>query len=239
MPEVMTESPAAVMPDRLSNLWQDIYSELTDSGFIFKPIEEEFSSRAGKSNTQLKSFSATDSSNEYTLRCALIYSPKVEIINLMIYPQDAAKVPVFATEIICFGQIPRVAVIDLQPVQGSGELSEKVNREIKSTYDRYQPKLKHGGNLPLWVKAHFTPYCIYSRPESAEEWPALTTALVSYLRIWLTEFTPLSSGASSNTTLLQEYKKHHVDNTPGRPYLSSIFGREWSEKYFRNFMYPV
>lgn len=227
----------SLCPERLHELWVDIENRVSRADFQFVTPAPEWAYKEGKAGTHLFSIQASVPDQSLDLKCALIFSDKVQIINLMIYPADAARIPVFATEIICFGDIPRVAVIDLQAVDPEGPLRNKIDHCLKPLHAQFQDVLTDGGELPDWAEEHFTPYCIYSRPSTSAEWHPLRKALLIYLDLWLTKFIPERQSLITDAEHLNLYRTHHVINTPGRPYLKKIFGDTWSENYFRNFMY--
>lgn len=173
-------------------------------------------------------------------RCALIRSARVEILNLMIFPSVRDRVPIFASEIIVMGGKVNVAVVDWQMPEGPWSLQEVDRRGLKALHDRWTQGLTHGGALPKWALEHFTPYCVYVRPVGAEETPGVEEAFRAYLEEWfgrcairMEERCHQQPGRDG----LHRYLNHHVEHTPGRPFLSKVFGPEWAESYFRQFMY--
>lgn len=160
----------------------------------------------------------------------------------MIYPGQPELVPVFAVELIVFGQLPRVAVIDLQPAAGldNGPLRAEVDQHLQTVWMRYQGRLSHGGELPSWAEQHFTRYCIYARPQTLQQLPHVILAFRAYFRVWRDHFLVREDGlVGENLSALTQYQSHHVENTPGRKFLHTSFGLDWTESYLRNFMYPA
>jgi hypothetical protein len=156
----------------------------------------------------------------------------------MIYPQNTVEIPVFAVEYIAFGSKPHVAVLDLQPTSGpNGLLGHHLVHNLTELSQSYRKQLTSGGELPEWALAHFTPVCLYSRPDSPGQAEVLIGAFIDFLKIWSSLYLPKESENLSDGESLQSYKQHHVDHTPGRPFLTKIFGEEWTERYLRQFMY--
>lgn len=173
-------------------------------------------------------------------RCALIHSNRIEIINLMIFPEDASSIPIFASEIILMGGKVSVAVIDWQMAGGPHEMAEEDERRLEVLNSSWSRGLTHGGAFPDWALQHFSPHCIYARPKTAHETTGIQNAFVGYLTAWF-RFCARRMGVipsyHRDKSLLDHYVNHHVEHTPGRPFLSKVFGTEWAESYFRHFMY--
>lgn len=203
-------------------------------------VPDEFQQRRGKADLQLTSF-AWLSPLGSEARCAYLCGPRAEILNLMVYPRNCQEVPVLAVELILFGQQPRVAVIDLQPVQGLSAhpaLGRRLRDELGPCHAELSQGLSEGGELPPWAMHHFTPWAIFSRPRSMAELPLVLQAFERYLDLWLGRFYPEEKAVFSDELALRHYQHHHRQNTPGRRFLVTSFGSQWTEDYLGRFMYP-
>lgn len=227
------------LTSRLEGITLKVFPHLENLGFIFEKVDESFHHNQGERGIRLCSIKGGYDACSLDLRCALIFSSKIDIINMMIYPADGMNIPVFAVEYIVFGNLPRVAVVDLQPVQGKGTLRDSVNAYLKEVHCKYVSRLTHGGELPHWALEHFTESCIYSRPQNPNEWETLEDSLMDYLEVWFKQFCGKPNTQKSFTDLVNQYKQHHVTHTPGRKFLAQAFGSDWSENYLRSFIYPL
>lgn len=224
----------------LARLLIQVNAALGQAGFEIEPVPAEFATREGKADLKLLSRSWRGPAGTEA-KCAYLSGPRAEICNLMIYPCNNVEVPVFAVELILFGQQPRVAVVDLQPAAGaaaSPPLMARLAEELAPLHQTFQGRFSPGGELPEWATAHFTPWAIYSRPQSMAELPGLLAACQSYLQVWLNRFYPAEQGPSQGMDWLRRYQSHHVENSPGRRFLVTSFGSEWTENYLARFMYP-
>jgi len=90
--------------------------------------------------------------------------------------------------------------------------------------------------MPEWCRDYFTPLAVFGMRVPIEELPGLEHAYVDYLRAWVGLATVIDTGRPDSPAL-REYKDHHIAHTPGRTYLSRVFGSEWTEEFLRTAMY--
>lgn len=209
--------------------------KLIEAGFYIMQPNEEFVFREGRNNMWIRSVQCGHTSGA-SARCAIIGGPKVEIINLMIFPKQS-EVPVFASEIILLGSKIHVAVVDHQAVKHNSAILFEIGRILLPLHRKYSAVLTGGGGLPDWAKEHFTPWCIYTRPSGASETPTVCESFCEYLNIWLEHWLPRLNSYDQDHSLVNQYLNHHLVNTPGRLFLGKGFGVDWAESYLHEFMY--
>jgi hypothetical protein len=223
---------------RFSSLLKWTVSRLGQHGFFPAPVDKDFAFRSGKAGLDLEAYSWAHSRGTIA-KCAHLHGPRAEVLNLMVYPRHALRVPIFAVELILFGSLPRVAVIDLQPAAGlehDPDWSEQIACRLDTLPPTVRSALAPGGELPLWARSHFSRSCLYSRPGSLPQMAPVYAGYRHILRLWLQEYLPLE-GPCSGQRELTEYQQHHVRETPGRKFLHTSFGVEWTERFLAEFMY--
>lgn len=170
-------------------------------------------------------------------RAAWITSPRAAIVNLMVFPAAADRIPVFASELIAFGTKVHVAVIDHQMVGGHSAHSDDLAQILRPLHARWQNQFPSGGDLPDWAHTHFTPWCIYTRGLPAEKIPLLEAAFLDYWDAWATHWLINSKNQESVHPAIHHYLHHHLVHTPGRTFLAKFFGENWAQQYLASFMY--
>jgi hypothetical protein len=220
--------------DQLSACEFHMRGALNLAGFSAVEIAPHFARQSGRGNLELRSYHAVHP-HKAEARCAMIRSPKSEIINLMIFPWAPSICPIYASELILFNGKMHVAVVDLQFADPA--LQSRLASIIGEPSRRYRSKLTHGGELPDWARHHFTPWCVYNRANSADETPVVCDAFIEYLDLWIEHCLPCLFGQKEELASLRQYQLHHIENTPGRKFLSRGFSPEWTESYLRDFMY--
>jgi hypothetical protein len=220
--------------DQLSACEFHMRSALNLAGFSAVEIAPHFARQSGRGNLELRSYHAVHP-HKAEARCAMIRGPKSEIINLMIFPWAPSTCPIYASELILFNGKMHVAVVDLQFADPA--LQSRLASTIGEPSRRYRSKLTYGGELPDWARHHFTPWCIYNRANSADETPVVCDAFIEYLDLWIEHCLPSLVGQKEELASLRQYQLHHIENTPGRKFLSRGFSPEWAESYLQDFMY--
>lgn len=221
------------MSGHFAHLFDWAETRLRGLGFEAAPVPHEFARCEGKADLTLTSLHLSHPWGT-SARGAYLAGPRAEIINLMIYPANPARVPVYAAELVVFGRQPRVVVIDLQPVEKP--LREEVDLSLFALGRRWNERFGDGGELPEWAREHFTPGCLYSRPEGLDCLADCQPALEDYFEAW-TGYFPREAQPGSGREALAAYQRHHVEHTPGRRFLTTSFGSEWTERYLSEFMY--
>lgn len=223
---------------RFSSLPSAIRSQLTEAGFVFLEAPKTIRGGPEQAPVEMASLWAWREPG-LEARCALISGPKAHIVNLMIFPWDADRVPVFASELICLGGRVHVAVIDHQFAEGtrrSDPLLGSVLAPLQSTWQGHFPP---GGELPPWALHHFTPWCLFTRAASPESIPDLEAAFIDWLQTWLERWPEKARAVPEPDPAIAAYIQHHLENTPGRPFLSRVFGPDRAENYLGHFMYAA
>jgi hypothetical protein len=186
----------------------------------------------------------------FSVRCTHIHGPNVEILNVMGFPASPAHQPILATDFICYGGRPRIAVADLQPLWGRDSagvatgLTAKLDDMLRPLAESFAD-VRAVEELPDWCAEYFTPYCFFALPNVAAAIPRLIEAYHAYCDAWSDGWIGDSSKGEPRSDLgdvaaagrLVEYKRHHRESSPGLSFMAKVFGAEWSESYLREFMY--
>jgi hypothetical protein len=167
------------------------------------------------------------------LRCTEIFGPRAQIFNLMIFPNGGASPWIFASEIVVFGGGVRIAVIDIQrPDRVADDLPE-------AHLLRLQPLrqvLTNVEDLPAWAHAHFTAWSVVHRSSTLEALPAILQAYRTHLDVWC-DLQREESSSLPEAEHVADYKSHHASNSPGVPFLSKLFGADWTKQFLHGHMY--
>lgn len=176
------------------------------------------------------------------VRCVLIRGSKNTIINTWAFPYQPDVDPVYAAELIAFGGMPRLAFLDVQAPGMRSECVAKVHGHVARTC-RYFPHLRIKETPPEWAIAATTGNYLFTRDGQASLFDAISDAYLRLLDSYL-EFI-LSSDQDDTRFLvdvgsfeqLRAYQIHHMDHSPGKVFLSKLFGEAWTTSFMNQFLF--
>lgn len=167
------------------------------------------------------------------LRAVHIGSPRVEIVNLFLFPWATRAAPVFAMEFVRFGPRPVVAVIDAPTVTPHAPQAAALTAAF-AAIQAARPEVHWGGEMPPWYLECRSGWDLFARPESVAELPALVSAhhaaWAAYAeQLWgAGEWAAQGDAATAHGQAVEHYKHHHCANSPGLPFLTKTFGADWT-----------
>lgn len=176
-----------------------------------------------------------------------IASAKVEIFSFLVFPADADRLCVFASEFVRFGDSIRAAVVDLQYLGGDdgvrAETAAALRRAAAGGASGHARFVK-ASPYPEWCLPHFTDLALFTLEAGVSDLPVLVGGFEAYLREWagLARSAAMAGGAdwglgAGGRNALADYKEHHRRSTPGGTFLRRTFGEEWTESFLADGMY--
>lgn len=167
---------------------------------------------------------------------AIMESDGVENFNLIIFPNNDQKLPLFAAEFLFFAYKPYLTIVDIQTLWKDKEKTKIINKNLGLLKHKYK-HLPSGGKVSAWAEEYFSENTIYTRP-NLEHLTDIINAYKDYLHFYIdilrnVDLRDLEQTYKSSN----KYKKHHADSYPGIEYLKKVFGEKWVSEYFNDFMY--
>lgn len=200
------------------------------------------------------------------LRVVRIAGPAVDVLNVMGFPADPSSTPIFAAELLGFGGVARIAFVDLQDggltpaarasaAAASGRALEAAAAALGDAHAT-EPRSGETREAPDWAMASSCGQAFFLRGDGARCHGAIHREIFrQYLAAWLEVRAEVGGqpGARSNdaTTgldnasrkggheerILQQYKRHHLANTPGSRFLSGLYSETWTSGFLSGFLY--
>lgn len=171
-------------------------------------------------------------------RAVYIVSPVIEIVNLFFFPLEERRSPVFAMEFVRIGPRGVVGVVDCKaaPEDPACEVASGILEAAHVAY----PQLQNGDDPPAWYVEARSGKDFFVRPDSLEVFRDLVEA---HHFVWeryvhaVLKAPPEPSCLAQRRAFLSHYKDHHRDNSPGIPFLSKVFGIEWTQTFLRDHLF--
>jgi hypothetical protein len=219
-------------------LWQETLNMLSKIDCQYIPLCPSLAQMEGKANMKLEATCYSLGKNQVAeMRMVKITSPKIDILNTMIFPKTPNTLPVFACELISLIK-EYVVFLDIQ-TPGFDIPSAVLTESIQSVRTKYAHLPTQVS--PEWAREHSTGGYIFSRFEKPQHLSQFRQAYHDYFHQWhlLLQNTddPSQTPKKESLAELYKYQQHHVTHSPGNRFLSSIFGKENSENFLHNFMY--
>lgn len=170
-------------------------------------------------------------------RIVRITGPSVDIVNTMVFPLDPERLPVFAAELLVFGNRPQLVFVDLQVPGLNPDMRGRVSG-VAATLARQYASLPTEPP-PDWAVAFSTGGFVFTRCHDQECLPQLRELYFDYLRCWrdLALAGQIGSPGPLASAELARYKREHVAHSPGRPFLARMFGSAWTDAFLNDFLY--
>jgi phycocyanobilin:ferredoxin oxidoreductase len=163
----------------------------------------------------------------------------LDILHCVMFPRPEYALPMFGCDIVAGrGQIS-AAIADLSPTSPDKTLSLSYRQELSTIpiTNFAEPR-----ELPPWADI-FSEFCLFVRPQSAEEEQNFLERASSYLRIHCQQAVqakPISLQQQELYLAGQNYycsKQQQNDKT--RRVLEKAFGVEWAENYMTSVLFDV
>jgi len=213
----------------------------------FNPLFERRKSLNEKFNLVAKEWVLLKGSSSLaTLRMVHIRGAKNEIINTWIFPNQPDRVPVFAAELIAVGGTVKVAFVDIQAPALKSPSLEQARILSASLAPRFR-SLPCDEKAPDWAVGDSQGNFTYARNVPSDQFPEIEKCYLAYLDSYLSEYVlvcrvqnnAISREDSNALNVLHTYQHHHMEHSPGKKFLSVLFGSEWTDAFMKNFLFSM
>lgn len=207
-------------------MWNDYQNFLVDT--LNLSVQEETS--ATNNTAELRSRLYTGP-HIYKSRETLIRDGQTDIYNNIVYPNTGENLPCFGMDLMCFFEKKVIIVFDFQhptphydfnhPVilYLLGDMIDNTDKDIR---------FFEAGN-------HFSRY-IYVRKCTVDEIPDHINPFKRYVRAY-DELLHFARPTEKDITVYGDFDRYMLDLDPVAGYMSSKFGKEFSESYVNDFLF--
>lgn len=242
MTELATAAAIAVTPRPFAGAWRATRRLLGPLGLARWPLAADLAGAGAGGRVRLRACRWRVGPPGRVLaeaRAVHITGPACDIVNLLIFPRDPGRVPVFAGELLAFGGRGRLLFVDLQvpglSASGRAEVAA-VTAGLPTGY-----RLPRDPAPPAWATESSAGGFLFARanplvPLSAAE---AVRAYADYLAAWVEVARRADGGPRRRDSLdaLAAYKRDHMAHSPGQPFLAAKFGADWAARFLTEFLH--
>jgi len=166
-----------------------------------------------------------------------------QVFNSLWYPKESLNLPLLGIDLLAFGGMKFLAVVDFHPLHDNEEDHSQVFDEsiLKPIRDRY-PSLQGKMSAKFYDETKFfSKNMLFSRFENKDIimddlFPAFQEYVKSHFD--LTKMTkPHGGNIDHILERVAEYDSYSAERDPAKGLLAATFGNEWAEEYVHGFLF--
>ncbi len=170
---------------------------------------------------------------------------RLQVLNSVAYPQFEIDIPIMGIDLLWFEKTQKlVAILDFQPLIQDQEYLERYFvglKQLKEYFIQFNSDIKNNIYDP---SKYFSPWVLFCKGGSNEATNILPKVFSSFLNCYWANFNLnqdlYKKVESERVRLLHiEYDKYSAEKDPAHGLFSGFFGKEWSEKYMKEFLFPL
>jgi len=169
----------------------------------------------------------------------------LQVLNFVIFPQLTYDLPFFGADLVTLPGGHLIA-LDLQPLfRDDPAYQAKYAAPAMPLWQRYQPDLPWGGDLPEESRPFFSPAFLWTRPQETEKVEhRVFQAFQDYLRLYLTlveQAQPVEDPMvlAAIAQAQRRYVRYRAEKDPARGMFTRFYGAEWTEEYIHGFLFDL
>jgi len=170
---------------------------------------------------------------------------RLQVLNSVAYPQYQSDMPIMGIDLLWFGKKQKlVAILDFQPLVQDQEYFDRYFdglKRLKKCFTEFDSDIKSNIYDP---NKYFSPWALFCKGGIYEAENILPKVFSSFLRCYWEKFNLFKDNQkkieSEEVRLLHiDYDKYSAEKDPAHGLFSGFFGKEWSDKYMKEFLFPL
>ena len=169
----------------------------------------------------------------------------LQVLNSVAYPDFSNEQPLMGVDLLWFGGRQKlVAVLDFQPLQQDKAYLEHQLQDLRALHQRF-PELSGEETMRSFdPNQYFSPWLLFCRGGAEEATRSLPQAFSAFLASYWA-LTERSQGAASTLPpaeveqLQIAYDRYSAERDPAHGLFTSHFGKEWSDRFLHEFLFPA
>tara|TARA_Y100001968_G_scaffold50821_2_gene41625 strand:- start:1626 stop:2324 length:699 start_codon:yes stop_codon:yes gene_type:complete len=169
----------------------------------------------------------------------------LQVLNSVAYPTYDKDQPIMGIDLLWFAKRNKlVAVLDFQPLIQDQMYFDKYFAQLRLIQERF-PKFHHKGKMFSYdPNQYFSPWMLFckgSRNEAIEFLPLVFTEFLNSYWIIQKNLNINSFQLTTNQVKNMQinYDKYGSEKDPAHGLFSTFFGKEWSDRFLKEFLFPL
>jgi len=170
---------------------------------------------------------------------------RLQVLNTVAYPKYQDDIPIMGMDLLWFEKKQRlIAILDFQPLVQDKEYFDRYFeglKRLKKCFLEFNSDLKSNIYDP---NKYFSPWTLFCKGGLHEANNILPKVFKSFIGCYWENF---NLNESNYTKLESEmvrllhinYDKYSAEKDPAHGLFSGFFGKQWSEKYLKEFLFPL
>ena len=170
---------------------------------------------------------------------------RLQVLNSVAYPHDQNDMPIMGIDLLWFGKKEKlVAILDFQPLVQEKEYFDRYFvglKSLKKYFKEFNSEIKSNIYDP---SKYFSPWALFCKGGRLEAQKILPKVFNSFIECYWLNLN--LSKASENyikshevSLLHKDYDKYSAEKDPAHSLFSGFFGKAWSERYMKEFLFPL
>ncbi len=169
----------------------------------------------------------------------------LQVLNSVAYPTFTKDQPLMGIDLLWFGVSNKlVAVLDFQPLIQDEAYLQRYFEGLKNLQRRFPALSSQEKMRSFDPNQYFSPWLLFCRGGIELAKDTLPVAFSAFLNCYW-ELDELSKGMPSKIPADQvrqfqfAYDLYHLKRDPAHGLFTSYFGKEWSDRFLREFLFPA
>lgn len=170
---------------------------------------------------------------------------RLQVLNTVAYPEYKADLPILGVDLLWFGKKEKlVAILDFQPLIQDQEYFDRYFEGLKYLKEYFRD-FNSDTNMNLYdPNKYFSPWVLFCKGGINEATNLLPSVFTAFIKSYWKNFN-LSKGNYKKIGPIQvkrihiDYDKYSAEKDPAHGLFSGFFGKEWSDKYMKEFLFPL
>jgi len=170
---------------------------------------------------------------------------KLQVLNSVAYPDYTYDHPLMGVDLLWFGARKKlVAVLDFQPLVQDSDYLDRYFDGLKDLNQRF-PDLNGEETMRSFdPNQYFSSWLLFCRGGADQAETSLPPAFSSFLKAYWALHDQASNGQASMTPeeverLQKNYDIYSAERDPAHGLFTSHFGKEWSDRFLHEFLFPA